>query len=79
VEYRTVAQLDDAVVSWLADLPRDIDIVAGVPRSGLLVANLLALHLNIPMTDVAGLVEGRVIQAGAGSYTQLTLPTKREV
>jgi orotate phosphoribosyltransferase len=65
VEYRTVAQLDDAVVSWLADLPRDIDIVAGVPRSGLLVANLLALHLNVPMTDVAGLIEGRVIQSGA--------------
>lgn len=65
MEYRTVAQLDDAVVSWLAALPRDIDIVAGIPRSGLLVANLLALHLNVPMTDVAGLVEGRVIQAGA--------------
>jgi orotate phosphoribosyltransferase len=65
VEYRTVAQLDDAVVSWLGDLPRDIDIVAGVPRSGLLVANLLALHLNVPMTDIAGLIEGRVIQSGA--------------
>lgn len=65
MEYRTVAQLDDAVVSWLADLPRDIDIVAGIPRSGLLVANLLALHLNVPMTDVAGLIEGRVIQSGA--------------
>jgi orotate phosphoribosyltransferase len=65
VEYRTVAQLDDAVVSWLADLPRDIDIVAGIPRSGLLVANLMALHLNVPMTDVAGLIEGRVIQSGA--------------
>ncbi|SRR5664279_2522526 len=65
MEYRTVAQLDDAVVSWLAELPRDIDIVAGVPRSGLLVANLLALHLNVPMTDVAGIVEGRVIQSGA--------------
>jgi len=65
VQYRTVAQLDDAVVSWLADLPRDIDIVAGIPRSGLLVANLLALHLNVPMTDVAGLVEGRVIASGA--------------
>jgi orotate phosphoribosyltransferase len=65
VEYRTVAQLDDAVVSWLATLPRDIDIVAGVPRSGLLVASLLALHLNVPMTDVAGLIEGRVIQSGA--------------
>jgi orotate phosphoribosyltransferase len=65
VDYRTVAQLDDAVVSWLADLPRDIDIVAGIPRSGLLVANLLALHLNVPMTDIAGLIEGRVIQSGA--------------
>lgn len=65
MEYRTVAQLDDAVVSWLADLPRDIDIVAGIPRSGLLVANLLALHLNVPMTDIAGLIEGRVIQSGA--------------
>lgn len=65
MEYRTVAQLDDAVVSWLADLPRDIDVVAGIPRSGLLVANLLALHLNVPMTDVAGLIEGRVIQSGA--------------
>jgi orotate phosphoribosyltransferase len=65
VEYRTVAQLDDAVVSWLGDLPRDVDIVAGVPRSGLLVANLLALHLNVPMTDIAGLIEGRVIQSGA--------------
>src|SRR5438309_128683 len=65
VEYRTVAQLDDAIVSWLGSLPRDVDIVAGIPRSGLLVANLLALHLNLPMTDVAGLIEGRVIQAGA--------------
>jgi orotate phosphoribosyltransferase len=65
VEYRSVAQLDDAVVSWLAALPRDIDIVAGIPRSGLLVANLLALHLNVPMTDIAGLIEGRVIQSGA--------------
>lgn len=65
MEYRTVAQLDDAVVSWLATLPQDVDIVAGVPRSGLLVASLLALHLNVPMTDVAGLIEGRVIQSGA--------------
>lgn len=65
MQYRTVAQLDDAVVSWLGALPRDIDLVAGIPRSGLLVANLLALHLNVPMTDVAGLVEGRVFHAGA--------------
>ena len=82
MEYRTVAQLDDAVVSWLGDLPRDIDIVAGIPRSGLLVANLLALHLNVPMTDVAGLIEGRVIQSGArfkGSDSRHFLTKPRHV
>jgi orotate phosphoribosyltransferase len=82
VQYRTVAQLDDAVVSWLGALPRDIDLVAGVPRSGLLVANLLALHLNVPMTDVAGLVEGRVIQTGPrykGSDPHLYLSKPRHV
>jgi orotate phosphoribosyltransferase len=82
MQYRTVAQLDDAVVSWLGALPRDIDLVAGVPRSGLLVANLLALHLNVPMTDVAGLVEGRVIHAGArykGSDPHLFLAKPRHV
>ncbi len=82
MEYRTVAQLDDAVVSWLAELPRDIDLVAGVPRSGLLVASLLALHLNVPMTDVTGLVEGRVIQSGArfkGSDSRQFLSKPRHV
>jgi len=82
MQYRTVAQLDDAVVSWLGALPRDIDLVAGVPRSGLLVANLLALHLNVPMTDVAGLVEGRVIHVGArykGSDPQQFLAKPRHV
>jgi orotate phosphoribosyltransferase len=65
MEYRSVADLDDALVSWLPALPRDIDVVVGIPRSGLLVANLLALHLNLPLTDVAGLIGGRLIQAGA--------------
>ncbi|HKY21182.1 MAG TPA: phosphoribosyltransferase family protein [Vicinamibacterales bacterium] len=67
MNYRSVADLNDQVVRWLPQLPRDLDIIVGIPRSGLLVANLLALHLNLPMTDVEGLVEGRVTQAG-GRY-----------
>jgi orotate phosphoribosyltransferase len=38
--------------------------VVGIPRSGLLVANLLALYTNLPITDLDGFLEGRVIGTG---------------
>jgi orotate phosphoribosyltransferase len=64
MKYRSVADLDEDVVAWLPQLPADLELIVGIPRSGLLVASLLALHLNLPMTDVAGLIEGRVLQPG---------------
>jgi orotate phosphoribosyltransferase len=39
-------------------------VIVGIPRSGMLAASLLALHLNLPLTDVQGLIDGRVLQAG---------------
>jgi orotate phosphoribosyltransferase len=65
MRYRSVAELDADVVDWLPRLPRDLELIVGIPRSGLLAATLLALHLNLPMTDVEGLIEGRVLQAGS--------------
>lgn len=64
MNYRSVAQLDHDLVRWLGKLPRDIDVIVGVPRSGLLVGNLLALHLNRPLTDVEGLLQGRMFASG---------------
>lgn len=64
MEYRSVAHLNADIKDWAVDLPRDIDLIVGVPRSGLLVSNLLALHLNIAMTDVEGLINGDLIQSG---------------
>ncbi|MFO7927035.1 phosphoribosyltransferase family protein [Natronomonas sp.] len=46
-------------------LPRDIDLVVGIPRSGLLTANLLCLHLDVPMTDIEGLCEGKIFDTGS--------------
>ncbi|WP_199268502.1 orotate phosphoribosyltransferase [Halomarina oriensis] len=45
-------------------LPVDVDLIVGIPRSGLLAANLLCLSLDRPMTDVDGLCEGRLLQTG---------------
>lgn len=44
--------MNDTIVRNLHRLPRDIDLVVGIPRSGLLAANLLSLAANIPMADL---------------------------
>ena len=36
----------------------------GIPRSGLLVANLLALYMNLPLADVDSFLEGRMLATG---------------
>ena len=64
MNYRSIAGLNKDIVGWLPRLPRDVDLVVGIPRSGLLAANILALHLNLPLTDPVGLLEGKVFDAG---------------
>ena len=64
MDYRSTADLSADIALWAERLPRDFELVVGVPRSGLLAANLLALHLNLPLTDVDGLIAGRVMTAG---------------
>jgi orotate phosphoribosyltransferase len=75
--FRSVSELNRDIQSWLPRLPRDISLVVGVPRSGLLAANLLALHLNLPLTDVDGLIEQRVFAGGrrlkGGSFPRESL------
>jgi orotate phosphoribosyltransferase len=78
MNYRSVASLDRLVVNWLCRLPRDLDVIVGVPRSGMLVANLMALHMNLPMTDIEGLLNSRLIYF-SGRCPQLDLRQRRKV
>jgi orotate phosphoribosyltransferase len=64
MNYRSIARLADDMRAWSAALPRDIDMVVGVPRSGLLVANLIALYRNLPLADLQGLLEGALLATG---------------
>jgi orotate phosphoribosyltransferase len=64
MHYRSIAQLSDQVCAWSRRLPQDFDLVVGIPRSGMLVANLLALYWNIPFTDLDGFLEGRLLGGG---------------
>lgn len=71
MNFRSVAQLSDQILAWSKQLPQDIDLVVGIPRSGLLVANLLAIYRNLPLTDLDGLLSGRVLVTGQSKWGAL--------
>jgi uncharacterized HAD superfamily protein/hypoxanthine-guanine phosphoribosyltransferase len=65
MNYRSIADLNQCIATNLIKVPLATDLIVGVPRSGLLAANMLALHLNLPFTDVEGFMEGRILQSGS--------------
>jgi len=65
MNYRSVHDLRRAVLELARLLPGDLDLIVGVPRSGLLAANLLALYLNLPLADVDGYLAQRVLSGGS--------------
>lgn len=79
MEYRSVADLNRLVLQWTRSLPGDIDLVVGIPRSGMLAANMLALHLHLPLTDVQGLCAGRLMASGQRHAGGRDLAGKRKV
>lgn len=46
MNYRTISDLNTLILSNLYKIPQNIDLIIGIPRSGLMVANMLALYLN---------------------------------
>ena len=52
MEFRSLADLGETIYRNAYKVPDDIDLVVGIPRSGLLAANLVALQLNLPLQDL---------------------------
>ncbi len=63
--YRNISDLNKIILKRLSILPRDFDLIVGIPRSGMLPANLLALYLNKPYTDLNSFINGHIYKAGA--------------
>jgi uncharacterized HAD superfamily protein/hypoxanthine phosphoribosyltransferase len=64
MQYRSVSDLNQTIIRNLHKLPRELDLVVGIPRSGLLAANLLSLAANIPMTDLDSFISGKTYSSG---------------
>lgn len=76
MNYRSLADLNNTIITNLHRLPGDVDLVVGIPRSGLLAANLLSLLANIPLTDLDSLLEGRIYSSG---WTKRSLADVRRI
>jgi uncharacterized HAD superfamily protein/hypoxanthine phosphoribosyltransferase len=67
MNYRNITDLNNIILKRLNIIPRDFDLIVGVPRSGMLPANLLSLYLNKPYTDIHSFLNGHIYKAGARS------------
>ena len=64
MNYRSFNQLNQLINDNIYKIPFDVDLIVGIPRSGLLVANIIALKLNKCITDFEGYFENRIISVG---------------
>lgn len=77
MNYRTIADMNQIILKRLYILPHDFDLIVGIPRSGMFPANLLALYLNKPYTDIDSFINGHIYNAGErGQFFDLKLIKK---
>ena len=64
MHFRSFDDLHADIDRWVRELPPDIELVVGIPRSGLLAANIIALRLNCHLTDVEHFTQGEYLASG---------------
>lgn len=64
MKLKTYHDLQGDILHNLWKIPKDVDLIVGIPRSGILVASFIALSLNLPMVDLEGFCSGRVFETG---------------
>lgn len=79
MRYVTISELNDMIRKSMWKIPHDIDLVVGIPRSGLLVANIVALYLNKRLTDVDSFAEGKIYDVGDSRRDTIQITTIRKV
>jgi uncharacterized HAD superfamily protein/hypoxanthine phosphoribosyltransferase len=78
MNYVSVADLAAAIRAGLHKLPEDVDLVVGIPRSGMLPASLIALNLNVNCCDLQSFLAGVALHHGRTREVRLpkvTMPS----
>ncbi|MDB2310617.1 phosphoribosyltransferase family protein [Opitutales bacterium] len=80
--FKSLSDLTKDIHGWIPTIEGRYDCVVGVPRSGMLVANIVALKMNLPLGDLDGFLKGRLLAMGRRFGDQSSeefLKTRRRV
>lgn len=77
VNYINIGDLNNLLLKKLSSLPRNFDLIVGLPESGLIPANLIALYLNRPLTDLYSFMNSHIYSAGKRGGYFVTQELKR--
>lgn len=77
--FRSVSDLNNLIFANIDKIPHNIDLVVGIPRSGMLPATLIALFLNKRLSDVDSFCEGRILPCGETRQTYINHTPIRKV
>ncbi len=64
MNYRSLNDLSRLSTAGACQIPNDVELVVGIPRSGMLAASIIALKLNIPLTDVQSFLRNDELKKG---------------
>ena len=62
--FKSLSDLSKDIHEWIPDLPENIELIVGIPRSGMLVASIVSLKLNLPLAELDGFLQGHVLGKG---------------
>ena len=63
--YRSINDLSLSIRKNLYKIPENIDLIVGIPRSGMLAANIIALLSNKQLTDLSGFYGDTQLHTGS--------------
>lgn len=58
MKYITISDLSTTIRNNIWKIPRDIDFIIGVPRSGMIAASIISSYLNVPLIDIESFISG---------------------
>ena len=64
MKFITIADLSNTIRQNIHKIPRDIDLIVGSPRSGMIVASIISEYLNKPLTDLNNFINGDRVGSG---------------
>ena len=64
MNFRTISDLNSIINKYIYKVPDDVDLIVGIPRSGMLAASMISLFLNLPLTDFNSMIRGEVFESG---------------